>query len=55
MEDEMGGTCSTHGKYEEVKTFIGKPKEKRILESPNHRRKDTSKVSLKNISYEDVD
>lgn len=40
----MGGTCSTHGKYEEVKTFIGKPKEKRI---PG--------VNLKTISYEDVD
>jgi hypothetical protein len=37
------------------KTVIGKPKEKRILGSTKYRKKDTSKVNLKNISYEDVD
>jgi hypothetical protein len=44
MEDERDGTCSNMGKMRKSKkTFIGKPKEKRILGSPKHIREDTVK------------
>jgi hypothetical protein len=49
---EMGHAAHRVKMRKSNKTFIGKPKEKRILGSPKHRKEDTSKVNLKNISYE---
>jgi hypothetical protein len=44
---EMGHAAHMGKMRKSKKTFIGKPKEKRILGSPKHIREDTIKVNLR--------
>jgi hypothetical protein len=36
-EDEMGGSCATHGKDDGYKILVGKPEGKRPLGGPRRR------------------
>jgi hypothetical protein len=47
-EDEMGGACSAHGRYEKcVKILVAKPESKRPLERLGHRCEDNIKTDLR--------
>jgi len=55
-EDEMGGTCSKHGRGEKfVRSFVGKPEGKRPLGRSRRRCKDNIRMDLKETDWESVD
>jgi hypothetical protein len=43
-DDEVGGTCGTHGRGERVFFFVGRPEGKRQLGRPRRRWEDNIKI-----------
>jgi hypothetical protein len=52
MKAEMGGEYSTYGENREAcRVLVGKPKERKSLESPRRRREDNIKMDLKEVRW----
>jgi hypothetical protein len=50
LEDEVGGTCNTHGEGESVyKVLVGRTEGKRPLEGPRRRWKDNIKMDFREL------
>jgi hypothetical protein len=55
-EDEIGGTCSSHGEVRNAyKILTGKPEGKRRLGRPRRRWEDNIKMDLREIVFGSVD
>jgi hypothetical protein len=50
-ENEVGGTCGTHGREESVYGFVGKAKRNRPLERPRRRWEDEIRMDLGEIGW----
>jgi hypothetical protein len=51
-ENEVGGTCGTHGRGEKrVQGLVGKPEGKRLLGGPRRRWEDGIKMDLTKIGW----
>jgi hypothetical protein len=55
-DDEIGGTCRTHGKIRNAYIiFVGKSEGNRPIGRPKHRWEDNIRRDLREIGWEDTD